>query len=114
MRCMIWNWLRSHHPEGVILPFWLLASYSILYPLDFLRWRLGMNTGYRFESNTWAIYGVRYSASALRQLAKAQGEIYRITRTGDTVSLEIVTEKYQHTGKIPPRKFPDDDGSVNR
>ena len=25
-----------------------------------------------------------------------------------------VSATYQHTGKIPPRKFPDDDGSVNR
>ena len=109
MRCAIWDWLRSNYPEGSVLPFWLLIVRSLIYPLDFLRWRLGMNTGYQFESDTWTIYGVRYSAIALLMLAKAEGEVYRVTRTGGTVSLERVTATYQHAGKIPPRKFPDDE-----
>ena len=112
MRCAIWNWLRSNHPEGSVLPFRLLIVRSLLYPLDFLRWRLGMNTGYQFESDTWTIYGVRYSAIALLMLAKAEGEVYRVTRTGDTVSLERVNATCQHTGKIPPRKIHDDDGEA--
>ena len=109
MRFMIWGWFRSNHPEGAVLPFWLLVVRSLLYPLDFLRWRLGVNTGYQFESDVWVIYDVRYSTRALLMLAKAEGGVYRITRTGDTVSLERVTATCQHTGKIPLRKFPDDD-----
>lgn len=112
MRCMIWGWFRSNHQEGAVLPLWLLVVRSILYPLDFLRWRLGMKNGYQFESDTWVIGGVRYSTRALLMLAKAEGGVYRITRTGDTVSLEIVTATCRHTGKIQARKFPDGENGV--
>ena len=50
----------------------------------------GQTRGYQCESDTWRIEGVTYSAVAMRWLAKAQGETYRVTRTGETVTLERV------------------------
>ncbi|MCE5342466.1 MAG: hypothetical protein LLF96_02605 [Eubacteriales bacterium] len=46
--------------------------------------------GYCWETDTWNIWGVTYSSNALHLLAKAQGETYRVTRTGETVTLERV------------------------
>ena len=90
MRDQIWDWLRAKHPEGMLLTRWLLIVRAILYPLDFFYWRMSLNRGYHLESDTWTIYGVRYSGNALRQLAKAQGETYRVSREGETVTLERV------------------------
>jgi hypothetical protein len=46
--------------------------------------------GYHWPSNTWTIYGVRYSDKALRMLADSDGEIYKIKRDGSVVTLERV------------------------
>lgn len=91
MREAIWNWVRSGIPEGTILPWWALTVRAVLYPLDFLYWRMSKNRGYQYERDCWLIDGVTYSGEALRWLAKAQGETYRVTRTGETVTLERVS-----------------------
>jgi len=91
MRDMIWNAARSKVPEGMILPWWALAVRAVLYPLDFLFWRMSRTRGYQCENDTWLIEGVTYSAKALRWMARAQGEVYRVTRTGETVTLEKVS-----------------------
>lgn len=91
MRRAIWKWLLIRHPEGIVLPRWLLIARVVLYPLDFFYWRMSQTRGYQWQTDTWLIEGVAYSAQALRWMAKAQGEIYRIRRTGDTVTLERVT-----------------------
>ncbi len=88
MRDMVWNAVRSKVPEGMILPWWALAVRAVLFPLDFFYWRMGNTTGYQWQNDTWLINGVTYSGEALRWLAKAQGETYRVTRTGETVTLE--------------------------
>lgn len=90
MREAIWNWARSGIPEGTILPWWALTVQALLYPLDFLFWRMSKTHGYCWETDTWNIWGVTYSSNALHLLAKAQGETYRVTRTGETVTLERV------------------------
>lgn len=90
MRYKIWNWLQSKLPEGRILPWWALTIRAILFPLRFLCWRVNQTQGYQWFSDTWIIEGVAYSGMALRWLAKAQGETYRVTRTGDTVTLERI------------------------
>lgn len=90
MRDMILNLVQSKVPEGMILPWWALTVRAFLYPLDFFYWRMSRQIGYQLETDTWLIEGVTYSGSALRLLAKAQGETYRVTRTGDTVTLERV------------------------
>lgn len=90
MRKEIWMRARAKHPEGMILPWWLLVLLAVLFPLDFFYWRMSKTRGYQYQSDTWLIEGVVYSGVALRQLAKAQGEIYRVTRTGKTVHLERI------------------------
>jgi hypothetical protein len=90
MRDAIWRWARRGLPEGCILPWWLLAIRAALYPLEFLRWRLARSHGWQFESDTYRLYGVTYSGAALRALADADGEVYRITRRGEVVTLERV------------------------
>ena len=90
MRNKIWNVVRSKVPEGMILPWWALAVRAILYPLDFFYWRMGQTRGYQWQSDTWLIEGVTYSSTALRYLAQAQGETFRVARTGETVTLERV------------------------
>ncbi|MHB9021327.1 MAG: hypothetical protein ACYC3A_05830 [Halothiobacillus sp.] len=90
MREMIWNAVRSKVPEGMILPWWALAVRAALYPLDFFYWRMSRATGYQSQNDTWLINGVTFSGETLRWLAKAHGETYRVTRTGETVTLERV------------------------
>ena len=90
MRKFIWKLATKNHPEGCILPPHLLMLRSILYPLDWFYWHMSKTRGYQFESDTWNIEGIKYTGDALRALANAQGEIYKITRTGDCVTLERV------------------------
>ena len=90
MRDMLWNVVRSKVTEGEILPWWARWVWATLYPVDFFYWRVGQTTGYQPDRDVWLIKGVTYSGSALRRLAKAQGETYRITRIGETVVLEQV------------------------
>ena len=90
MRDKVWNVVRSNVPEGMILPWWALTVRAALYPLEFFYWRMSQRTSYQWQNDTWLINGVTYSGKALRLIAKAQGETYRVTRTGETVTLERV------------------------
>lgn len=90
MRDIIWNAVRSKVPGGMILPWWALTVRAVLFPLDFFYWRMSKTTGYQLENDTWLIGGVTYSAKALWLLARAQGETYRVTRTGEKVTMELV------------------------
>jgi hypothetical protein len=72
----------------MILPWWALTMRAMLFPLDFFYRRMSRTRGYQWENDTWLIEGVTYSGAALRWLSKAQGETYRVTRTGETVTLE--------------------------
>jgi len=92
MRKMIWEWALSRTTEGMILPWWALATRSVLFPLDFFYWRTSQTRGYQWQRDVWLIEGVAYSGKALRWLATAHGETYRVTRTGDTVTLERVLD----------------------
>ena len=90
MREKLWRRVRANVPDGQILPWWALAARAMLYPVDFLFWRLSKTRGYQPESDTWLIGGLRYSSRALDLLAQAKGETYRVTRSGDTVVFERV------------------------
>lgn len=90
MRDKVWNAVRSKVPEGMILPWWALTVRAVLYPLDFFFWCMSKQTGYQWQTDTWVIEGVTYSGAALRHLAAAQGETYRVAKTGETVTLERV------------------------
>jgi hypothetical protein len=88
MRNKLWKWATAKHQEGMILPRWLLVIRAILSPLDTFYWLYGSRNGYNPQYDEWRIHGVRYTGAALRALAEAQGETYRITRTGECVTLE--------------------------
>ncbi len=90
MRNYLWKLARSKYPEDMILPRWLLCIRTILFPLNSFYWCMSKTEGYQFESDTWLIAGIRYSAPALRALAEAQGETFKITRTGETLTAERV------------------------
>lgn len=87
MRDSIWRWFRHFYVEGELLPPWMVIIRAALFPLDTLYWKLSKARGYQLESDTWLIHGVRYSDEALRLLARSVGEIYRIERTADVVTL---------------------------
>lgn len=91
MRDALWRWLLAGLPEGALLPRWALVARAVLFPLDTFYWHMHRSRGYRLENDTWVIRGVTFSGLALYWLAQAQGETYRVTRTGDTVTLERVT-----------------------
>ncbi len=91
MRHKLWEFVVSKHPQWLILPWWMLAIRAFLFPLDFFYWCMGRSTGYDARNNTWNIHGVRYSDPALRLLANANGETYKITRSGDCVILECIS-----------------------
>jgi hypothetical protein len=88
MRQAFWRFVRRRIPAGQILPWWALGIRAVLFPIDTFYWRLSSNIGYQVESDTWLIHGVRYSGASLHALADAQGEIFRISREGDTVTVE--------------------------
>ena len=83
MRSRLWEWLsRKTLTEGQILPWWAMTVRWALFPVDCFYWRFGSTRGYQWQTDTWLIDGVHYSSAALRQLSQAQGETFRITRTG--------------------------------
>lgn len=93
MRNIIWRWVRSKYPEGMVLPSWMLMVRAALYPLEVFYWHMNKTRGYQWTSDTWVIDGVTYSAEALRWMAKAHGETYRISRSnGGVVDLVRVPE----------------------
>jgi hypothetical protein len=90
MRNKIWYWSISKLPEGIILPWWAITIRAIIFPLDFIYWRMSKSRGYQWKNDTWIINGVRYSGKALYWMSVAQGETYRIRRDGKTVTFEQV------------------------
>ena len=90
MREKLWLRVVSNVPENQILPWWALAARAVLYPLDFILWRVREKCGYQPATDTWVINGVKYSGRSLFRLAHADGETYRVTRSGDTVIFERV------------------------
>lgn len=88
MRNKLWKLAVGKHPEAEILTRWLIVVRALLYPMDTFYWKMSEGRGYQWRTRTWIIHGVHYHDDALRALAKAQGETYRITRTGKCVNLE--------------------------
>ncbi len=92
MRNFIWEAARKHHPEGMMLPRRFRVLRAILYPLDTFYFLYGERNGYNPQYDAWRIHGARFSSATLRTLAQAQGETYRITRSGERVTLERIGE----------------------
>ena len=77
-------------PEGCIIPWWLIACRLAIFPL---------NTAYilfrnHFEpydpwTNTWKIYGVQYSDAFFRHMAIADGDLLRVNRIDDQITITL-------------------------
>lgn len=67
-------------PEGGIMPAWLQVIRAVVFPLEFLAWRLGQMAGYQFDTDTWRINGACFSADGLARLARADGGLYIVSR----------------------------------
>jgi hypothetical protein len=91
MRERLWAAAARRHPEFMILSRRLLILRAILFPLQALHSYMHRMDGYQIQSDTWLISGVRYSRKTLQCLSNAQGETYKINRSGDTVTLERLT-----------------------
>jgi len=84
----IWFWFLEDivkHPEATIMPTWLKAVYSVFYPLKALRYITQNEEGYQYQSNTWLIYGQRYSDEMFRHFAFGGSETFKIVRREDGV-----------------------------
>lgn len=90
MRDRLWTLARSAKPAGTILPWWLMAIRAILFPLDFFYWRMSLTRGYQLRTDTWIIHGVKYADQVFCLFSDAEGETYRIWRTGDVITLERI------------------------
>jgi hypothetical protein len=88
MRKNLWAWIRRGIPEGRILPLWALVIRAALFPLEFFYWKMSKTLGYQIETDIWLIEGMQFSATSLHRLARAQGQAYRFTRTGETITVE--------------------------
>lgn len=88
-RMLRWLHKRSGRRQGERLSAWALLLKRLLFPVNGLFWALSeFNDGYRSETDTWCINGVHYSAEGLELLARANGAMYKVTRYGNTVTLE--------------------------
>lgn len=90
MRHRFWLWVTDPIAEGALLPWWAMVIRALLFPLDFLYWRMSKSRGYQMESDTWVVEGVRMSGRSVRMLAEAKGDIYRVTGLGHSILFERV------------------------
>lgn len=90
MRNAIWELARRNHPEGEILTPWLKTVRWVLFPLDTLFWKMSCTRGYNWDIDVWIIDGVHYSGKAMRLFAKSAGEVYRVERVGNTITLRLL------------------------
>ena len=87
MRKRLWYYLRRNVMIGAILPTWLLYVRAVLFPLDTFYWKMSESRGYDYEYDVWRIGGITYSAEALSDLAKSQGDTFKVTRVNNTIVL---------------------------
>lgn len=87
-----WNLLRKNVPEGSLLPGWLICIRAVLFPIDFIYYKINTSIGYQFQHDIWIIEGIKYSGEAMRALALSAGEVYRITNINGVVCLETLNE----------------------
>lgn len=85
-----WRWVRRSVDEGALLPRWAIVVRWILFPMDSAYWHLASTRGYNPLRDTWLIDGMEFTGAAMHALVNSHGQVFRITRTGQTVTLERV------------------------
>jgi len=99
LRNKFWETIIRGYPEGELLNFWRFVVKCVLFPIDTFYWLMSKQRGYQPMRDTWIIEGIEYSAKALRWMAHADGETYRIVSDGKVVSMERVV-MIEEMGKI--------------
>lgn len=90
MRKRLWYYLRRNVMIGTILPTWLLCVRAVLFPLDTFYWKMSEAMGYDPVHDVWRIEGVTYNAEVLSDLARSQGDTFRVTRVNNTIVLRKI------------------------
>lgn len=89
-RSMLWAWLRSNQPEGVILPKRLIVARAVLFPIEFFLWRARI---YDPSTDIWNFHGIRFTTSALQEISNREGRLLRVVKIeGGVVHLESLPE----------------------
>lgn len=75
-------WVKQilRHPEGQILSVPLRILFVVLFPLKSILLYVGEREGYRWQSNVWLIYGIRYTDELFRHFAFGDGSCFRIVK----------------------------------
>lgn len=107
-----WRWVRRSVDEGALLPRWAIVVRWILFPMDSAYWHLASTRGYNPLRDTWLIDGMEFTGAAMHALVNSHGEVFRITRTGQTVTLERVQTAQPGGGWRPIAEAPKDGSTV--
>jgi len=89
VRNKLWFWCVRNHDMGCILPWYLVLARAVLYPVDSFQWFVCTNSRYDIRTDTYIIGGVRFSYKALMALAHSDGEIFRVHRAGEWLTVTM-------------------------
>ena len=101
MRDKIWMSVRSKLPEGSLQSVVGNHNAGDLIPARFLLLANEPDADTSAKATPGGLKEMTYSAVAMRWLAKAQGETYRVTRTGETVTLSECNRDRNHSDWSP-------------
>lgn len=90
-RELLYYFLRNH-PEGEILPRWARIVRAFLFPIQAIYWTHWDKFGYDIYTDTYKLNGVRISLQGLYLLSRSDGQLFRATRTGDTITITHIQE----------------------
>ncbi len=93
LRNRLWRYLRRNHPEGCHLTRPLLAARAVLFPIDFIRWKLSAIDGFDWHTDSWVLDGVRFSHGSILMLTRSVGQTFTATRQGDIIVFHIIEDK---------------------
>jgi len=74
-RITVWRWLSQRHPDGQILPAWLIVCQVVLFPRRSLLWFLSRDCGFDLYSCCWTIHGVKFSDKLFSAMAQPRQDI---------------------------------------
>jgi len=78
-------------PEGESLPKWAICAKFALFPIEMLGWALTRPNHYDLLTDSYTIYGIKYSGPFFRCLAADNECVYRFRREGDLVVAERIS-----------------------
>lgn len=82
---------KSNHREGFVLPKPLLFIRAILFPGNFIYWKLCKPQGYDWKDNSWTINGRKYSSEFFE--AFKEGDCFKVIEVNDTITVSRIHEQ---------------------